>query len=176
MTAAHDYARAAAAAVAYPDTRQLTVYRGGYQPSDYKPPAHAPDLRALFDRPAWMADAACRGMNPDLFFPERGNRTQAAEQACADCPVADQCLDYALERREGFGIWGGQAEQDRRLLRRQRGLVANRRGRSAPPAQCATEAGYAKHRSNKETPCEACREAHRVAAAARKAARKARAA
>ena len=69
-------------------------------------------------RPAWTALAACRGCAPALFFPERGEATEAARAVCQGCPVRPECLDYALARGEDFGIWGGLSTKERRLLRR----------------------------------------------------------
>jgi WhiB family redox-sensing transcriptional regulator len=45
--------------------------------------------------------------------------TERALAICATCPVQRECLDYALEARERFGIWGGKTEKQRRqILRR----------------------------------------------------------
>lgn len=67
---------------------------------------------------AWTALAACRGMDPDTFFPGRGAPTREAKAVCARCPVKAECLKAALEERERFGIWGGFSERERRRLRR----------------------------------------------------------
>jgi WhiB family redox-sensing transcriptional regulator len=76
------------------------------------------DLLARLDRPPWYELAACRGLDPDLFFPERGERTDDALAVCAPCPVRDDCLAAGLTER--FGIWGGRSERQRRILRRER--------------------------------------------------------
>ena len=46
----------------------------------------------------WRLLAACRGMDPALFFPERGDvyTVQGAQAVCATCPVAEQCLAFAI--------------------------------------------------------------------------------
>jgi WhiB family transcriptional regulator, redox-sensing transcriptional regulator len=75
---------------------------------------------AYRDRPAWWSHAACRGCDPALFFPERGEQVAAAKRVCLTCPVRPECLDYALEKGEKFGIWGGKSEQERRRMRRAR--------------------------------------------------------
>ena len=76
------------------------------------------------DRP-WLRRAACRGREQArAFYPplqhesrdERAAREQRAKQLCTDCPVQQACLDYALDTREPFGIWGGLTEQERRAL------------------------------------------------------------
>jgi WhiB family redox-sensing transcriptional regulator len=67
--------------------------------------------------PDWRHDGACRGMNPDLFFPERGDPTMPAKAVCSQCPVRAECLRDALGQRERFGVWGGLSERERRVLR-----------------------------------------------------------
>jgi WhiB family transcriptional regulator, redox-sensing transcriptional regulator len=71
-------------------------------------------------REPWMADAACAGMDASLFFPVNGNDVAAAVEICQGCPVRDDCLDYALERGEDHGVWGGCSERERRRIRRSR--------------------------------------------------------
>ncbi|MEM7323501.1 MAG: WhiB family transcriptional regulator [Actinomycetota bacterium] len=66
----------------------------------------------------WYVDGACRGLDPDLFFPERGESTADAKAVCAGCVVRAECLEWALATRERFGIWGGTSERERRRLRR----------------------------------------------------------
>ncbi len=72
------------------------------------------------DESPWQASANCLGVDPDLFFPERGGSTREAKAVCAGCVVRDECLDYALEHGEKFGIWGGLSERERRQVRRRR--------------------------------------------------------
>jgi WhiB family redox-sensing transcriptional regulator len=60
------------------------------------------------------------GVDPDLFFPERGASTREAREVCRGCVVRGDCLEYALANAEKFGIWGGLSERERRRLRRQR--------------------------------------------------------
>lgn len=71
----------------------------------------------LFDRPAWQARAACRGLDTDLFFTDRGESTAAAKAVCAGCNVRSECLAYAQAKAERFGIWGGLSERQRRRIR-----------------------------------------------------------
>jgi WhiB family redox-sensing transcriptional regulator len=68
--------------------------------------------------PEWRQHGACRGIDPDLFYPERGESLEAAKQICAACPVRGECLDFALDLNEKFGVWGGKSERERRKLRR----------------------------------------------------------
>jgi len=73
------------------------------------------ELGDLLERPAWQAQAACRGMDADLFFPGVGDDQTLAKSLCAGCLVREACLAFGL--REGEGIWGGQNGRDRRRLR-----------------------------------------------------------
>jgi WhiB family redox-sensing transcriptional regulator len=68
-------------------------------------------------RTGWMRLAACRGLD-DLFFPPRGDvlGIRRAREVCAGCPVRTECLDYAIEHREQFGIWAGTTYRERRAL------------------------------------------------------------
>jgi WhiB family redox-sensing transcriptional regulator len=76
-------------------------------------------LELLLRRPEWHGDAACRGVGPDAFFPERGERTDAAE-LCASCPVRLPCLLDALpDGGTRHGIWGGTSHRQRRRMRQQ---------------------------------------------------------
>jgi WhiB family redox-sensing transcriptional regulator len=67
-------------------------------------------------RPAWHADAACRTHPPQWWYPRRGQSLARAREICATCAVRVTCLEYALEHREEFGIWGGLSENQRRRL------------------------------------------------------------
>jgi WhiB family redox-sensing transcriptional regulator len=75
---------------------------------------------------AWQRQANCMGVDPDLFFPERGASTREAKEVCRGCVVREDCLEYALTNSEKFGIWGGLSERERRRIRRRRS--AERRG------------------------------------------------
>jgi len=76
------------------------------------------------DKPkTWWDLANCLGVEPDLFFPERGASTKEAKEVCRGCVVREDCLEYALDHGEKFGIWGAMSERERRRLRRQRALA-----------------------------------------------------
>ena len=69
----------------------------------------------------WMSQGKCRELDPAVFFPSDGIGVQVAQRICADCPVAAQCLEYALTERVDHGVWGGKSERERRrMLRRRR--------------------------------------------------------
>lgn len=68
-----------------------------------------------------LADAACTEYPTDLFFPPSGTDGREAKQICAECPSRAACLDWALEVREPFGVFGGMTAAERyRLLRKMR--------------------------------------------------------
>ncbi len=69
---------------------------------------------------AWQTDALCAQTDPEAFFPEKGGSTRDAKKICTTCEVKAQCLEYALQNDERFGIWGGLSERERRRLRRAR--------------------------------------------------------
>lgn len=71
---------------------------------------------------SWQDHANCLGVDPDLFFPERGASTREAKEVCRGCVVRIDCLEYALANGEKFGIWGGMSERERRRVRRARAL------------------------------------------------------
>lgn len=71
----------------------------------------------------WQNFANCLGVDPNLFFPERGASTREAKEVCRGCVVQDECLEFALSNGEKFGIWGGRSERERRRVRRQRALA-----------------------------------------------------
>ncbi|MBP91709.1 MAG: transcriptional regulator [Acidimicrobiaceae bacterium] len=70
----------------------------------------------------WQEYSNCLGVDPDLFFPERGASTREAKDVCRACVVRTDCLEFALQNGEKFGIWGGMSERERRRIRRQRAL------------------------------------------------------
>lgn len=75
----------------------------------------------LLDNPlAWQSDSLCAQTDPEAFFPEKGGSTRDAKKICTTCEVKAQCLEYALQNDERFGIWGGLSERERRRLRRSR--------------------------------------------------------
>lgn len=88
----------------------------------------ASKLASLEAEARWQDRAECKGMDPILFFGpehaetvrEKRDREDAAKAVCARCPVQKECLEYALEAREAYGIWGGMTEVERKALLRRR--------------------------------------------------------
>jgi WhiB family redox-sensing transcriptional regulator len=66
----------------------------------------------------WQDRALCAQTDPEAFFPEKGGSTREAKRICVSCPVRAECLEYALQHDERFGIWGGLSERERRRLKR----------------------------------------------------------
>jgi len=72
----------------------------------------------------WRDHAACRDVNPDLFFPfgtsgASLHQIDEAKQICRTCPVCGPCMRWAPDSGDA-GIWGGTTEDERRNLRRRR--------------------------------------------------------
>ena len=71
----------------------------------------------------WRELALCRDSEPSLFFPV-GSTGPAMEQIaeaqtiCAECPVREACLQYALATNQTAGVWGGLDAGERRRMRR----------------------------------------------------------
>lgn len=68
---------------------------------------------------AWLVRAACRGEDPELFFPISAKgpghaQHERAKSICRRCPVRTPCLEYAVRWREEHGIWGGTDPEERR--------------------------------------------------------------
>lgn len=78
-------------------------------------------LRPAPDR-EWADRANCLGLDPELFYPQRGESLELALEVCAGCEVREECLEHALSVGEKFGIWGGTSEPERRRIRRQRAI------------------------------------------------------
>jgi len=77
-------------------------------------------LAAIAD---WRNDALCRDEDPELFFPTGRTgpalpQIEAAKRVCRRCPVAEDCLTWALQTGQDFGVWGGVDEEERRALKR----------------------------------------------------------
>jgi WhiB family redox-sensing transcriptional regulator len=64
------------------------------------------DLIADFEHSG--AAIPCRATNPELFFAESPGDVERAKSLCAGCPVRLVCIAGALERREPWGVWGGE--------------------------------------------------------------------
>lgn len=72
----------------------------------------------------WRDKAACRGVDPDVFYPVSEDDVDEAKAICMDCGVREMCLEHALTSRERDGVWGGCTERERRRIIRQRRKTA----------------------------------------------------
>ncbi|MBX7464901.1 WhiB family transcriptional regulator [Streptomyces sp. NPDC057910] len=58
----------------------------------------------------------CAQTDPEVFFPPKGVSTAPAKALCFACDARVECLTYALDHAEQFGIWGGMTERGRRRV------------------------------------------------------------
>lgn len=109
---------------------------------------------------AWTRSAACTGLDPDMFFSEQGSNVALARAICAGCLVEEPCLEWGLHH-EDKGIWGGTTPQERRVLRKQRGIVLDPGDDFGGPwfevVGHGTVEAYKRHHEAGEIPCDACR-------------------
>lgn len=123
--------------------------------------------------PSSLTRGACRGEDPELFFPIGTTGPAAlqihnAKAVCLRCPVMDECLQWAVQSGQDAGVWGGQTEDERRSMKRRTARdrareAASRRSEPNPEA-CGTDAGYRTHLEHGEQACDRCKAAHATAA------------
>jgi len=77
---------------------------------------------------SWQMQAACRGRDPELFFPGSGGsstfpgrKEREAKAICKGCPVDQECLTFALlheaeDPAMRYGIYGGLTQGERKSL------------------------------------------------------------
>lgn len=87
----------------------------------------------------WRLEAACRGHDPELFFPigltgPARAQLEEAKAVCAGCPVRGRCLDWAVLTGVDHGVWGGLSEDERRALKRRARRQYHAAGRSEKPS------------------------------------------
>jgi WhiB family redox-sensing transcriptional regulator len=105
----------AARAAASSGNRAVPRVRNNSREDDFSTIASDP-MKTL----VWRQRAACRGVEPDIFYPLTDEDAVAAKSVCAQCSVRQACLEYALTHREKEGVWGGATERERRRILRQR--------------------------------------------------------
>lgn len=62
----------------------------------------------------------CQAGDPELWFAEAPSDLELAKAQCAPCPVREACLSGALERREPWGVWGGEIFERGKVIARKR--------------------------------------------------------
>lgn len=69
----------------------------------------------------WTDQARCKGIDTNLFFPVRGSFSKEVLEEiqvyCSNCPVTEECLNYAIDNNIQSGVWGGFSTKQRRLIR-----------------------------------------------------------
>ena len=105
--------------------------------------------------PAELANGTCvtEGAPMFLFFPPAGRspNLERARSFCARCPVAEACLEHALEH-EPAGAWGGKTAVERQQIR-------TSRRRTPDPCSEPSYARYMRHVRGGENACVPCRDA-----------------
>lgn len=73
------------------------------------------------DRPrADEVGLPCHSTEPELYFAESPADVELAKELCRACPVRTACLAGALERREPWGVWGGELLLQGQVIPRKR--------------------------------------------------------
>lgn len=102
----------------------------------------------------WRLDAACLGMDLNLFFSDGGGEPAKlaaanAKAICSSCPVRESCLADAYAVFDDYGVRGGMTGRERKD------------SRPAQIAACGTRSGYYRHKRLGEDVCADCRKANR---------------
>jgi WhiB family redox-sensing transcriptional regulator len=67
----------------------------------------------------WMSDALCAQVDPEAFFPGKGDGGKEAKKICQRCPVRTDCLMYGAVFGAEYGIWGGANTNTIKKIRKQ---------------------------------------------------------
>jgi WhiB family redox-sensing transcriptional regulator len=78
------------------------------------------------------AGTPCQVFDAELWFAQEPSDVELAKLLCQDCPVRAACLSGALQRREPWGVWGGELFQA--------GVVVARKRPRGRPRKCETVA------------------------------------
>lgn len=110
----------------------------------------------------WQNQAACKDVDPDLFFPEdnyrgRNPAVRAAKAVCRGCPLRADCLAGAMERVERHGIWGGTTPLERVSLGMPKANEVEEYGDWVAELRgCGSLPGVLAHEQAGTDPCRAC--------------------
>lgn len=67
-------------------------------------------------------DPVCAQTDPDEWFPDAGGSANKVKAMCNDCPLINECLEFAIQNGEQWGIWGGETYRKRRKIMQARGI------------------------------------------------------
>jgi WhiB family redox-sensing transcriptional regulator len=82
----------------------------------FSPGAAGPLLAEARPDLPWQARGLCAQTDPEAFFPEPGAPNWRAKRVCRSCPVRRECLSFAVDNGEEYGIWGGLSAHERRQV------------------------------------------------------------
>ncbi|HUD08250.1 MAG TPA: WhiB family transcriptional regulator [Candidatus Saccharimonadales bacterium] len=68
---------------------------------------------SLKETPGWRQKAACKGLDPEIFYPRKDSENDMALSVCEDCHVWVDCLRFAIKYHQDQGVWGGCTETQR---------------------------------------------------------------
>jgi WhiB family redox-sensing transcriptional regulator len=88
----------------------------------------------------WRVDARCTQVDPEIFYPDKGGTTKGAKRVCAGCPVRANCLEFALDHDERWGVWGGLSQRERERLLKLRAQNTTTTRSTTPPARASSAA------------------------------------
>jgi WhiB family redox-sensing transcriptional regulator len=90
---------------------------------------------ALYENapPAVLHGGICHDKPKELFYPEVGTDARKAKEVCRACPVRIECLEYAIENGEKWGIWGGTSHRERQAIKRARARYGTDAVAVSPP-------------------------------------------
>jgi len=125
ITIPQQTARPTGAPTGLPRPQTLPAYPDGTTPMEVTPMQLTTVLEPTLDDRSEFGAIPCRAHDAELCFAESPADVELAKSLCTGCPVRSACLAGALERREPWGVWGGQ-------LLVQGAIVARKRPRGRP--------------------------------------------
>lgn len=90
----------------WPDTPAVQADAAGFEARSVFQGLPTPEPAVITAVPQRL-DLPCTA-DPELFFAESPEDVEFAKAICRDCPARLECFAGALERREPWGVWGGE--------------------------------------------------------------------